>query len=238
MKYSKNTILEQNNLLFGLIAVLSVITGILNIGSTSLSGPLVSFIPLWIQQAAGFTGVMTGFLMIVTFFGLGKKLKVAWYAALLLLPLTALQGIFQSSIISYPLILLSIIELGILGFRRKDFSETTNLSAIQTATLISVITIQIYGVVGTLALNGSFTKDIGLIEAVYFTVVTSSTVGYGDIAPLTPEARLFTVTLVILGASSFAAAIGTFASPLIESQLADKFEKMEEDIIEEIIHEE
>ncbi len=42
---------------------------------------------------------------------------------------------------------------------------------------------------------------MSLIDALYMTVITISTVGFGEIAPLGPGARLFTIGLILAGAS-------------------------------------
>ncbi|MGJ3238188.1 MAG: potassium channel family protein [Anaerolineae bacterium] len=42
------------------------------------------------------------------------------------------------------------------------------------------------------------------IDALYVTVITLSTIGYGDLTPLAPSGRIFTIVLAILGLSAFA----------------------------------
>lgn len=75
------------------LAVLSVATGLINVGAQSISGPLAPFVPPAIQQTAGFTSALTGFLMLVFVFGLRRRLGAAWYSTVILLSVTALQGI-------------------------------------------------------------------------------------------------------------------------------------------------
>ncbi|WP_445326774.1 potassium channel family protein [Sphingobium sp. AN558] len=49
---------------------------------------------------------------------------------------------------------------------------------------------------GRAGLHDNFDKTISFIDILYFTTVTVTTVGYGDIVPVSPEARLFEAILV------------------------------------------
>ncbi len=42
-------------------------------------------------------------------------------------------------------------------------------------------------------------EDWGWVDSVYFTVITLTTVGYGDLNPTTAGSKLFTVALVLVG---------------------------------------
>ncbi len=52
----------------------------------------------------------------------------------------------------------------------------------------------VYGTVGFVVLEG-----FGLIDAVYMTVTTLTTVGFGEIQPLSPAGRVFTISLITVG---------------------------------------
>lgn len=51
----------------------------------------------------------------------------------------------------------------------------------------------------TLSINdvGSFSEELGRTDALYFTMTTLATVGYGDISPTTSAARIATMTQMI-----------------------------------------
>ncbi|MDE1833282.1 MAG: NAD-binding protein [Candidatus Micrarchaeota archaeon] len=67
---------------------------------------------------------------------------------------------------------------------------------------IAVALLMAYGVSGTYILGqrGDFNVHVGsLVQALYFTVATITTVGYGDIVPVSDTARIFTMVLIVGG---------------------------------------
>lgn len=214
------------------VALLSVITGIANISAQSVVGPLADFIPSAIQRTAGFTGSLTGFLMIGSAYGMRRRLRAAWYSTVVLLPITALQGVLQSSPLSVPLIALSILAMPNVLYNRKQFDRTVELTTTQLAAGAAIVGAQIYGTVGTYALREDFTNVTTLIDAFYYTLVTASTVGYGDAAPNSQTARLFGMSVVVIGTASFAIALGTLLGPVIQARFAKVLGRMSENELE------
>ena len=58
-------------------------------------------------------------------------------------------------------------------------------------------------------------------EALYMTVITLSTVGYGEIVPLSPAGRWFTMGLIALGVGAVFHAAGALAGFVIEGRLRE-----------------
>lgn len=201
------------------VALLSVVTGLVNIGATGVSGPLAGYFPETIQRTAGFTGALTGFLMLGAVYGLRRRRRSAWYLTLLLLPVTAVQGLAQVSAYSYPLVALSLLAVPVVLVNRGAFDRELDLSPAQLAALAAIVGAQAYGTIGTYVLRADFAVVETALDAFYYTLVTASTVGYGDAIPTSQRARLFSMSVVVIGTASFAAALGTLVGPAIEARL-------------------
>ncbi|WP_121742019.1 NAD-binding protein [Natronorubrum halophilum] len=217
-----------------IVALLSVATAIVNIGTDIVYGPLAPYVPVAVRDAAGFTGALTGFLMVGSALALRRGLRVGWWATLLLLPLTAAQGLLQLSQYSFPLIILSLITIPVLLLSRKRFTKSLSLSATQIAAGSALIGVQLYGTIGGYALRDHFDDIDGILDAFYFTLITSSTVGYGDVTPNmdSTEALLFTMSVLVLGVASFGIAIGALVGPAIQSRITKTLGKMTESQLE------
>ncbi|MBP2649278.1 MAG: TrkA-N domain protein [Firmicutes bacterium] len=84
--------------------------------------------------------------------------------------------------------------------------------------LILVIFVSIL-VVGT----GGFVliENMTLLEAIYLTVSTMSTVGYGDVVAVTTAGRIFTIFLIIIGVGMTYYALSYLIGMVVEGQLKD-----------------
>ena len=209
-------------LLVTLVAIASIVTGIANIGVETIAGPLGTIVPIprAIQRTAGFTGALTGFLVLGAAYGLRRRLRIAWYMAVVLLPLTALQGVAQSSAVSLPLVALSLLSLPTVLVNRRAFDRDLDLTTTQLAATSALVGGILYGTVGTFVLREQFDGVDTLLDAFWFTIVTASTVGYGDVTPVGPLGKLFATSVLLLNVAAFAVALGTLLGPLIEARLA------------------
>ena len=208
------------------VAILSFATGVVNISEAATFGPLAGYIPRSAQRAAGFTGALTGFTLLVGVVGLRRRLRVAWYVTVVLLPVSAAQGLVQSSAASVPLVVLSLVSIPTMLFNRRRFDRAIDLSTAQLAAGAALIGAQVYGTVGTFALREEFNNVSTLTDAFYYTLVTASTVGYGDVTPNTEQATLFAMSVVVLGTASFAIALGSLLGPAIEKRLSEALGNM------------
>ncbi len=88
--------------------------------------------------------------------------------------------------------------------------------------LISLLAVLAFGILGTYVLgqHGGFNVRItGWVDAAYFTVVTISTLGYGDIYPVSTTAKIFVMVLIIVGLGVFFSAIVAIAGEFMNERI-------------------
>ena len=78
--------------------------------------------------------------------------------------------------------------------------------------IILPVVVLVIGTVGFMLL-----EDLNFIDAFYFTIVTISTVGYGDISPTTTASKGFSIFLIIIGIGTFLTIITSVTQMLIQS---------------------
>ncbi len=82
------------------------------------------------------------------------------------------------------------------------------------AVLIIVI-ILLYGILGSMYIMG-----LNIYDSIYYTIITLATVGYGDIIPITPLQKIFSVTLALSGVGILAYIV-TFIISSVTQNLQD-----------------
>jgi|TARA_B110000240_G_C13480717_1_gene445158 voltage-gated potassium channel len=85
-------------------------------------------------------------------------------------------------------------------------------------TLSLVLTIILLGIAGYMILS-----DYSFVDALYMTVITITTVGFGEVQPFTPEEKIFTVFLILTSITVFGYAVSIFSEYLVSGKLFEQF---------------
>ena len=213
-------------LLVTVVGALSLLTGVINLTPSVWATPLARYVPELVQTVVALTGAFTGFAMVVTAWGLKRRLSVAWHAAVILLPVTALQAIAQSSLLSLPLFVLSLAALPTTLASRRAFEREVSFTQSQLSGVGALLGVLTYGTVGSYLLREQFQNLNTPLDALYFTVVTASTVGYGDVTATSPLGRAFAISVVVVGIAGFGLAVAALLVPAMENQIVHALGRM------------
>ena len=77
-----------------------------------------------------------------------------------------------------------------------------------------------FGTVGYIIVEG-----FSFLDALYMTIITLTTVGFGEVRPLDPDGRLFTIVLIILGAGFVAYNLAYFTQLLLDGNLLELYRR-------------
>lgn len=155
--------------------------------------------------------------MILTAIGLVFRSRLAW---VITLSLVAAATVSLSLEGGGPLLAYFIVMLVVLVLSWRQFDQFS-VAASTVIALSSVIMLIGYSTFGAYYLGADFDPPIAdPMTALYWSMVTMSTVGYGDIIPQTGEAQLFTVSVIVFGLSVFATALTAVIAPLVGQSIA------------------
>ncbi|SDX93510.1 voltage-gated potassium channel [Halobellus clavatus] len=209
------------------VAVLAFVTGLSNLSRAQpvVEGPLATLIPA-APILVRFVGVLLAFPLGIATVGLGRRKRLAWLGAMVLVPALAILPLTTGRTTEIPLLVLVLLTVPLLVANREEFDQPLGLSSLQIASLASILGVGLYGTVGAYGLRRQFLELEGWGDAIYYVIVTIATVGYGDITPTTLEAKLFSLSVILLGTGAFTVAVGALIGPAIESRMAAAFGTM------------
>ncbi|MGA9856183.1 MAG: voltage-gated potassium channel protein [Gammaproteobacteria bacterium] len=186
----------------------------------------------------GVPATTAGIFLLVMAAGLWLRSKLAWVAVALILAadLTLAFTDYASvsaAMLAYNALLLIILLAAFGNFYRSSLTTGTLFA------ITSILAVLVYAVFGSYRLGADFSPPItSFTTAFYYSIVTMSTVGYGDITPKTPDARLFAVSVIVLGISVFAASLSAVLVPVINRRITrllqpgkDSMERMQHYVI-------
>ncbi|RLA61534.1 MAG: voltage-gated potassium channel [Gammaproteobacteria bacterium] len=171
----------------------------------------------------GVSQLSLGVFLLIMSVGLWLRLQFAWLLAVLGLGLAivlatlSLQsdrpaGIWQ---LAYDTLLMGSLLAAHRQFSGGSFQLAT------LAALVAVLVLFAYTVFGTYYFGAQFSPQIDtLTDALYVSVVTMTTVGFGDFTPTTTDARLFLVSVILLSIALLSTAVGATLIPAMVSRIA------------------
>lgn len=163
--------------------------------------------------------VLIGGALLLMAPGLSVRARVAWaFSLVLMLPMLAsvwyLADNAPSVLFFYDLAVLAALIHFWPAFGRSSLAAGTLFA------LASFLSLICYALLGVLYLGQQFVPPIeNIAQAAYFSVVAMSTVGFGDIVPVTHVARMFVVSIIVLGITVFATSLGAVVGPVLGGRL-------------------
>lgn len=157
--------------------------------------------------------------MLIMAGGLLLRSRLAWTMATLLAITGAANLLFGQHLQSHLLLVYFALVLAGLMIAWRQF-DRSSVAASTLFAVTSVVMLMMYATFGAYYLGGEFKPQVtDLVTAFYYALVTMSTVGYGDITPQTSEAKLFTVSIIILGVAVFATSLTAVIAPMVSNSL-------------------
>ncbi len=108
-------------------------------------------------------------------------------------------------------------ENGILHILRTP-QHKVNIRGIVESGLILVLAFGASYYAMSVANPASFSRQLSILDSIYFSVITIATVGYGDIAPVAGYAKVFTIFEVLLGLLYILFIVSIFLSVFLKHQ--------------------
>ena len=150
--------------------------------------------------------------------GIMLRARVAWLLSIMLLAAAGTMSLFGAYRSQGVFVYTVVLVVALMYYWRRF--DRASVAASGLFALLSITSLLIYAVFGVLYLGAQFAPPIhDLATAVYFSIVSMSTAGFGDIVPHTNVARLFTASIIVLGITVFATSISAVIGPVIGGNL-------------------
>ena len=203
------------------------------------------------DEVSGLVRIVFGILLILLGKGLLERRRRAWGAALVLSSAVAAISLYRvlqagSSVVPVvsviPVVATLLMVAALLAFHRTfSVRAASRMSFGQAVAAIAVALALAYGIVGSYLLRDQFKNLEGWSDAVYFALVTYSTLGYDDIVadmyPIGSDARWFVVSMFLIGVTLFITALSVTLGPIVEGRmkgvmsLVKRFQRLSDHVV-------
>ncbi len=209
--------------LIGLIGMVNVFFGLGILKTISNQGPLI---PIDETLTEGFSALGRsaqlgfGIALVIAASGLFLRFRSSWAFSILLLITMLAANLVQGHggktlLLAGPILAVLIVLIASHRIFYKQEIKVNLLIAI-----VSLVAVIGYATLGTYFSGKGFKPEItDLPTSFYYAVVTLTTVGFGDITPVTIETRMFTLTVIILGLGVFATTAATVFGTAVSNNL-------------------
>ena len=156
--------------------------------------------------------VMVAYLLFISALALQSRARVIWLILVAGLLYLSINSLFTP----HPLHngAPAFISLILLVLVYKYFDKPLYLSYGFVFISAFIIFALFYGTFGCYFLRSEFHGLNSITDRLYFTIATYSTVGYGDIYPITNTSKLFVISMIIIGLLMFTSGITLIAYTL------------------------
>ena len=178
------------------------------------------------KHGSDFIMLFLGLFLMKLGHGLFMQQRSSWYWAMAVVILSIINSLIPP--VSLHLAISGGIYLALLfGFRRYFYRvDNGSMTYQQAIAWLSVFFALAYGICGSYFFRAEFNHIDTWVDAFYYTIVTYSTVGYGDIIPVTPDAKIFTASMILIGVVSFLTALTVLLGPLIQRNIRGVYKIM------------
>jgi voltage-gated potassium channel len=172
-----------------------------------------------LRHGSDFIMLFLGFFLLKLAHGLFKQQRSSWRWVIVLVLLTVINSLVPP--VSLHIAIIGIFYLIALVVFRRNFYHLDHdaLSYQKAIAWLSVFFALAYGIGGSYFFRAEFNHINTWVDALYYTIETYSTVGYGDIFPLTSDAKIFTISMILIGVVSFLTALSVLLGPLIQRNI-------------------
>ncbi len=174
------------------------------------------FLPLEVQRGGSLTAALAGFGLLVLTYGLLRRKRVAWLAAIILLFLSAISHLLVK--LDYSLAFAAILLAFWLLYLNPHFHARSDRPSIRQGIITLVVSVAFtlcYGVMGFYLLDTQIGIHFNIRIAVMQTLSMVTEFSSPELVPLTDLGRFFAMSIYIIGISTFIYAFIMILRPVL-----------------------